>query len=247
MSILPNFRYTQINLYIRCLLLNLAYKIINFSVKVIIFLVILLHLVVYGIYRYELKDIDLTVYTAQQALYKSDYYSTLWVFPKTRPLVHKKPTDIKMKPIYPIYDIAEYFMGNHIVDPSYKISYWVVNNLSKLRHQHIRKYAIQVWLSHHLTLEATANLYLKSAYYGHGYSGLEAATKGYFQKKPNELNHYEIVMLVALTYSPSSLNPKRHPKKLLEKMNELIFKLKYNFPLYYKNLTYQKRLPSSLI
>jgi len=109
MSILLNFRYTQITLWRRYLLLNLAYKIINFSLKAIIFLVILLHLVVYGIYRYELKDIDLTVYTVQQASYKSDYYSTLWVFPKTRPLVHKKPTDIKMKPIYPIYNIAEYF------------------------------------------------------------------------------------------------------------------------------------------
>ena len=68
-----------------------------------------------------------------------------------------------------------------------------------------------MWISHHLTFEETSSFYFKSAYYGQGYHGLEEATKGYFHKKTNKLNTYEVVMLVALTNSPS-LDPKRQLK-----------------------------------
>ncbi len=222
------------------------YKIINFIIKTVIFLFVLLYLLVYAGYRYLLKDVDLSVYSIKQISYNSDYYSALWVSPKIRPYSRKRPKVIEMKPIYPIHDVAQYFINNNsFMSPSYKVSYWVVNNLSNLRHQRFKKYAIQVWISHHLTFEETANLYFKTAYYGQSYHGLKEATKGYFHKKPNKLNSYEIIMLIALTNAPSYLDPKRHPKRLLLEMNYIIDKLKHNFPLYYEKLTNQTKLPQN--
>jgi len=51
-------------------------------------------------------------------------------------------------------------------------------------------------------------------------------------------------MLIALTNAPASLDPKRHPKRLLKEMNILISRLKHNFPLYYEDLSFQKELPT---
>jgi hypothetical protein len=223
------------------------YKTISLFLKAIIFLLLLLHLIFYIVYCYQLKDIDLSVYTTKQKIYKLDYHVVLWTNLKISSSYTKddknRAKNIRMNPIYPTYDIATYFLNKkHSSPPSQKISYLVVNNLSKLRNERIKKYAIQIWLSHHLTFEEISSLYFNICYYGQGYYGLKEATTGYFNKKSNELT-YEIVMLVALTTAPSYLNPKRHPKKLLEKMNHLISKLKRNFPQYYENLIYQKKLP----
>ena len=225
------------------------YKFISFIIKTTIVLFILLHIVVYALYRYQLKDIDVNIYKIKQHSYTADYYTVLWVNQKTQPSFmtanHRiKFRDIEIEPIYPIYDVMSYFFNKHYFPhPSRKISYSVVNNLSDLRHQHIKKYAIQMWISHHLTFEELSNLYFTAMYYGQKYTGIEHATKGYFDKKSNELNTYDVIMLVALTNAPTNLAPKRHPKKLLRKMNSLINKLKDTFPLYYKDLTYQTKLP----
>jgi hypothetical protein len=228
------------------------YKLISFILKSIIFLFVLLHIIVYILYRHQLKDIDLSIYKTEATSYKSDYYSALWVNPRVRASYYAgdgtRANEIHMETIYPIHDIAKYFIAKrNTSDPSRKISYSVVTKLSNLHHQHIKKYAIQMWISHHLTFEETANLYFKMCYYGQGYNGLKEATKGYFNKKENELDIYEIIMLVALTNTPSSLDPKRHPKKLLEKMNYLIQDLKRYFPLYYEGLAPQTELPSTLL
>ena len=220
------------------------YKVVNFTIQTTLFLFVLLHLLLYVAYHYQLKDVDLSVYKAEKKSYKSDYYTVLWMNAVTRPSSDKyRFNDMKMQAIYPIDDIVRYFFMKHNASsPSHKISYWLVSSLSKLRHQQVKKYAIQIWLSHHLSVEEVATLYFKNSYYGHDWFGLEEASKGYFNKNPNELNIYEVIMLVTLTTAPSSLDPKRHPQKLLVKMNSLITKLKRNFPLYYKGLTYLKKI-----
>ena len=233
------------------------YKTISFIIKSIIFLFILLHIIVYITYRYQLKDIDLSAYKIEPTSYKSDYYSVLWVNPRVQASYYagdaNRPKDIKMERIYPIYDIAKYFLNEYYFNkrqtiyPSHKISYSVVNQLSNLRRQQIKKYALQMWISHHFTFKELSNLYFKVSYYGQGFYGLREATQGYFNKREDELNIYEIIMLVALTNAPSSLDPRRHPTKLLEKMNYLIQKLKHSFPLYYEEIKPQTKLPSTLL
>ena len=219
------------------------YKVVNFTIKTTLFFFVLLHLLLYVAYRYQLKDIDLSVYKAEKKAYKSDYYTILWMSSVTQSSSDKyRFNDMKMQAIYPIHVVRYFFMKHNASRPSHQISYWLVSSLSKLRHQHVKKYAIQIWLSHHLSFEEVATLYFANSYYGHDFFGLEEASKGYFNKNPNELNIYEIIMLVTLTTAPSSLDPKRHPKNLLVKMNSLITKLKRNFPLYYEGLTYLKKI-----
>lgn len=215
------------------------YKLMSFITKTTVFLFILLHLLIYVVYRYQLKDIDLSVYKVQKNAYPSDFYTVLWVLPNRTRI----SSDIQMQPIYPLYDITHYFFTKHnSTSPSHTISYWVVNSLSKLRNQRVKKYAVQIWLTHHLSFKEVANLYFQNSYFSHNWVGLEEASKGYFNKKPKELNTYEIIMLVALTTAPSSLDPQRHPEKLLAKMNMLINRLKENFPLYYEKLDCLKKL-----
>lgn len=50
-------------------------------------------------------------------------------------------------------------------------------------------------------------------------------------------------MLQTITLAPSTFNPKKHPTRLLARMNKLISKMKKTFPLQDKNLKQQKELP----
>jgi len=230
------------------------YKFISFIVKSIIFLFILAHLLLYAWYRYELHGVDLSIFTQETNNYKSDYYAVLWAKNKTyKKSVYEK--GMRMKPIYPIFYDAlmyaleinrTYYSYPSEYHPSYKIGYLVSKSYLNYKESRTKKWMTQIWISHHLTFEETVNLYLDKAYYGHNYYGLKEASRGYFGKEPNELNIYQIMMLVALTENPQ-LEPSRHPNKLTIKIISLMIHLHKTFPEYYSEISSLKEVLSSHI
>ena len=53
-------------------------------------------------------------------------------------------------------------------------------------------------------------LYLNSIYYGNGYWGIDAASRGYFVKPASRLDWGEASMLAGLPQAPSAYDPARH-------------------------------------
>lgn len=55
--------------------------------------------------------------------------------------------------------------------------------------------------------EEIFELYVNTSYFGSGYYGIYAASKGYFNKLPSELTDYEAAMLAGLPNAPSAYSP----------------------------------------
>lgn len=69
-------------------------------------------------------------------------------------------------------------------------------------------------------------LYVNSNYFGDGYYGIYEASKGYYNKKPNELNLDEATMLAGVPNAPSiyspSVNPELAKKRQLNVLNKMV-------------------------
>lgn len=68
-------------------------------------------------------------------------------------------------------------------------------------------------------------LYVNTSYFGDGYYNIKEASKGYFNKLPNELNSYEATMLAGVPNAPSVYAPtvnfnlaSQRQRQVLEKM-----------------------------
>lgn len=225
------------------------YKFISISIKSIIVLLVLIHIAIYATYLYHLKDVNFSKYKALNLNYQPDVYTTLWVSFIKNPS-KENINDIKMKKTYPIFDMPFHLiyynnlqMYNH---PSYRLAHIISNNIVIKRRRVFKRLSLATWITHHLSFNNASDLFFQKMYYGQKIYGLQKASRSYFNKTVNELNIYEIIMLQAITYSPSGLNPKRHPQKLLKKMNNLIEKMKKTFPLQYTHLVVQKKLSKFL-
>ena len=64
--------------------------------------------------------------------------------------------------------------------------------------------------------------YCNSNFYGNRCYGVQAACKYYFGKKCIDIEPEEAALLIALSNSPSAYDPIQHPKKALEKRNQVL-------------------------
>ena len=55
-------------------------------------------------------------------------------------------------------------------------------------------------------------MYLDDGYYGHGFSGLTAATEGYFGVQPDQLSWAQATLLAGLFQAPTAYDPFLHPE-----------------------------------
>ncbi|WP_158544774.1 biosynthetic peptidoglycan transglycosylase [Blastococcus sp. TF02-09] len=60
--------------------------------------------------------------------------------------------------------------------------------------------------------EELLRMYLDAAYFGHGFYGLDAAARGYFDAAPGELDWAQATVLVGLVQAPSAYDPLVHPE-----------------------------------
>jgi penicillin-binding protein 1A len=65
-------------------------------------------------------------------------------------------------------------------------------------------------------------MYLNQIYLGNGLYGVEAAARGYFEKRAAELNLREAALLAALPKAPSTYDPRRNPEAALRRRNLVI-------------------------
>jgi penicillin-binding protein 1A len=55
------------------------------------------------------------------------------------------------------------------------------------------------------------DMYLNAIYFGHGFYGVERASRGYFGRSVNELSWGQATLLAGLPQAPSAFDPFVHP------------------------------------
>jgi penicillin-binding protein 1A len=68
-------------------------------------------------------------------------------------------------------------------------------------------------------------MYLNVAYFGHQFYGLHAASVGYFDKAPEDLDWAQAAMLAGLLQSPTNYDPVDHPQAALQRRHRVLDRL----------------------
>ena len=83
----------------------------------------------------------------------------------------------------------------------------------------LREAAIAVRLEERYSKQQILRAYLNAVYFGDGYYGVEAASRGYFGKAASDLLPHEGALLAALVRSPSGYSPSAAPQRALARRN----------------------------
>jgi penicillin-binding protein 1A len=68
-------------------------------------------------------------------------------------------------------------------------------------------------------------MYLNVAYFGHGFYGAQAASVGYFQVAPSELDWNQAALLAGLLQAPGAYDPIAHPQEALARRHHVLDRL----------------------
>lgn len=90
--------------------------------------------------------------------------------------------------------------------------------LAKLLYSHgqrtftdqVEQVVLAVKIDHHFSKAQILRLYLDSAYFGHGNTGITAAAHGYFGRRPQDLSWGQASLLAGLVQAPSAYDPVQH-------------------------------------
>ena len=80
----------------------------------------------------------------------------------------------------------------------------------------LREADIAVRLEERYSKQQILNAYLNAVYFGDGYYGVEAASRGYFGKPAADLEPHEAALLAALVRSPAAYSPERRARARAE-------------------------------
>ena len=65
-------------------------------------------------------------------------------------------------------------------------------------------------------------IYVNTAYFGDGYYGIYAASKGYFNKEPKDLTLYEATLLAGVVNAPSIYSPTVNPELCKQRQKQVL-------------------------
>jgi 1A family penicillin-binding protein len=83
----------------------------------------------------------------------------------------------------------------------------------------IREITIAIRLEERYSKEEILHAYLNAVYFGDGYHGVEAASRGYFGKPASDLQPHEAALLAGLVRSPAGYSPSAFPERALTRRN----------------------------
>lgn len=68
-------------------------------------------------------------------------------------------------------------------------------------------------------------LYVNTSYFGSGYYCIADATKGYFDKKPSEMDLYDSSLLAGIPNAPSIYDPTKNPDLAMQRQRQVLLKM----------------------
>jgi penicillin-binding protein 1A len=116
--------------------------------------------------------------------------------------------------------------GSTITQQLVRNSYPDLKDISIVRK--IKEAALAAQLEGKLSKDEILHRYLNRVYFGAGYYGVEAASKGYFRRHASEVSLAQAAMLAGVIREPVSSDPRQHPERakqlrdsVLERMTQL--------------------------
>jgi penicillin-binding protein 1A len=116
--------------------------------------------------------------------------------------------------------------GSTITQQLVRNSYPDLKDISIVRK--IKEAALAAQLEGKLSKDEILHRYLNRVYFGAGYYGVEAASKGYFRKRASEVSLAQAAMLAGVIREPVGSDPRQHPERakvlrdsVLERMTQL--------------------------
>jgi penicillin-binding protein 1A len=116
--------------------------------------------------------------------------------------------------------------GSTITQQLVRNSYADLKDISIIRK--IKEAALAAQLEGKLSKEEILHRYLNRVYFGAGYYGVEAASRGYFRRHASEVTLSQAAMLAGVIREPVSSDPRQHPERakqlrdsVLERMTQL--------------------------
>jgi penicillin-binding protein 1A len=116
--------------------------------------------------------------------------------------------------------------GSTITQQLVRNSYPDLKDISIVRK--IKEAALAAQLEGKLSKDEILHRYLNRVYFGAGYYGVEAASKGYFRKRASDVSLSQAAMLAGVIREPVSADPRQHPEQakglrdsVLERMTQL--------------------------
>lgn len=92
----------------------------------------------------------------------------------------------------------------------------------------LRALALGIKLSLSYSKPEILSMYLNAVYYGHGYWGEIAASRGYFSTPPDRLDWAQAAMLAGLPQAPSMYDPLEHPAVAKQRQLHVLDRLVVN-------------------
>jgi len=99
---------------------------------------------------------------------------------------------------------------------------WATKNFLLRAIQKVKEAIIAVKLEQNFTKEEIILLYLNTVEYGDHVYGIRNASKTFFQKEPDRVDVNEAALLVGMVNAPSLYNPRRNPKKAMDRRNTVL-------------------------
>ncbi|MEU3337954.1 biosynthetic peptidoglycan transglycosylase [Streptomyces sp. NPDC006668] len=98
-------------------------------------------------------------------------------------------------------------------------------NGGRTRTDQVEQVALGLKLAHGYPKSEILQMYLSVAYFGHGFYGLEAAARGYFDTTPNRLTWPQAALLAGLVQAPSLYDPLHDPQLARERRTQVLGRL----------------------
>jgi penicillin-binding protein 1A len=98
-------------------------------------------------------------------------------------------------------------------------------NGQRTRTDQIKQVALALKLAYHYRKTQILEMYLATAYFGHAYYGLQAASQGYFHTTPDQLDWPQAALLTGLVQAPSAYDPLLHPQLALQRRTQVLDRL----------------------
>ncbi|MFY8003895.1 MAG: transglycosylase domain-containing protein, partial [Chitinophagaceae bacterium] len=96
---------------------------------------------------------------------------------------------------------------------------WNTRNFLLRGVQKIKESIIAVKLEKNFTKDEIITLYLNTVAFGDNVYGIRNASKTFFQKEPDRVSVEEAAVLIGMINAPTLYNPRRNPKKSLDRRN----------------------------
>lgn len=91
----------------------------------------------------------------------------------------------------------------------------------------LKEIFISVELEKKYTKEQIMEFYLNNIYFANGYYGIQAASKGYFNKTADKLSLSQLTFLCAIPNNPTIYDPEDHPENTVKRRDRILLQM-YN-------------------